>query len=556
MPGMNRGRRLRARTDDGGSLLDPSWDQLPALVEANVARRATYDYDVQGKSLDRLSREARACLIDDATAYTQAYRDIEVRNAECGMRNDAPVASFRTPHSELRICLAGHQPELFHPGVWSKNFALAKLAKSVGGVAVNLIIDGDTLKSPSLRVPTGTVDEPRIVAVPFDAATDELPFEDREIVDAELFSSFGRRACEVIRPFVADPLLATFWPAVVEDSVACRTLGECFSRARHRLEGTWGVETLEFPQSRVCEGESFRWFTSHLLAQLPRFHEVHNAALLDYRRVEHIRSANHPVPELERDDDWLEAPLWIWSATAPRRRRVFVRRTPEGLELTDRGSLRLPLPLHDDGNAESAVAALGDLARQGYRLRSRALLTTMYARLVLGDVFLHGIGGGKYDELTDEIIRRFFGLEPPGFGVVTATRRLPIAPPRDDPPDVEQLERRLWELTHHPERFVDPSTLSAQDAEAAARAIAEKRRWTATEPTRENGKERCHAVRGANVALQPWVAQVRLRTLENLETARRRRRAETILHSREFSSFLFPGNDLRDFLLAFPAGAR
>ena len=45
----------------------------------------------------------------------------------------------------------------------------------------------------------------------------------------------------------------------------------------------------------------------------------------------------------------------------------------------------------------------------GIRLRTRALTTTMFARFLLGDLFVHGIGGAKYDELGDEIARGFFG---------------------------------------------------------------------------------------------------------------------------------------------------
>ena len=45
---------------------------------------------------------------------------------------------------------------------------------------------------------------------------------------------------------------------------------------------------------------------------------------------------------------------------------------------------------------------------EGIRLRPRALTTTMYLRLAMGDLFLHGIGGAKYDQLTDRIIEHFF----------------------------------------------------------------------------------------------------------------------------------------------------
>ena len=43
------------------------------------------------------------------------------------------------------LFLAGHQPELFHPGVWLKNFVLARLAKSHGGIGLNLIVDNDEI---------------------------------------------------------------------------------------------------------------------------------------------------------------------------------------------------------------------------------------------------------------------------------------------------------------------------------------------------------------------------------------------------------------------------
>ena len=53
-----------------------------------------------------------------------------------------------------------------------------------------------------------------------------------------------------------------------------------------------------------------------------------------------------------------------------------------------------------------------------------ALVTTLFARLVLSDLFIHGIGGAKYDQLTDELIRSFFGLAPPDYLVISATLHL------------------------------------------------------------------------------------------------------------------------------------
>jgi hypothetical protein len=61
------------------------------------------------------------------------------------------------------------------------------------------------------------------------------------------------------------------------------------------------------------------------------------------------------------------------------------------------------------------------------RLSPRALTLTMFFRLALVDQFIHGIGGGRYDQVTDRLIARHFNIEPPRFCVTTATLYFPDA---------------------------------------------------------------------------------------------------------------------------------
>src|SRR5262249_49853542 len=101
-------RRLRAPREDGGTLLDPPLSVIGDGVEQKIAATAEHDYDVQGERLAHLAAQARQELIDAAYAYTRGYRDV-------------PAI---TPEARQRVFLAGHQPQLFHPGVWYKNFIL------------------------------------------------------------------------------------------------------------------------------------------------------------------------------------------------------------------------------------------------------------------------------------------------------------------------------------------------------------------------------------------------------------------------------------------------
>jgi hypothetical protein len=381
------------------------------------------------------------------------------------------------------------------------------------------------------------------MALPMDQPAPQVPYEQRAVLDRELFASFGRRAAKRLAPLVRDPLVERFWPAVVARMEAGANLGESLAQARHQWEGRWGSATLEVPVSRVCRTPSFRWFLVHMLLELPRLREVYNRVVREYRRVNHIRSIAHPVPDLAAEGDWIEAPFWIWSREDPRRRHLFASRRAAALRLTDRGRLDVELPLGPDDNPEPAVARLEELERQGVKVRSRALITTLWSRLVLSDLFLHGIGGGRYDQVTDALVAEFFDLEPLRFMVVSATLHLPIAHRTTTADDLRTVQHRLRELAWHPELYVQESNGALPDP---AELVAAKKKWIQTEPTLQNAWRRFREIRRLNELLQPYVEADRRRLEADRERTARALRDETVFGWREYAFCLFPEATLRE----------
>ncbi len=526
-----------APRENGNRILQPPAESVGELLAANRAIIDRSDYDLQGIRLGALAAQARQQLVTAALKYTRQYRDVpeppRVKSADGAM---VPA----------NVILAGHQPELFHPGVWLKNFVLHQLAAQHGAVAVNLVIDSDTIKSSSLRVPGGSAEQPRVAAVLFDKPSAEIPFQAREIQDFDLFASFGKRAAERLAPLVPDPMIQQFWPLAVECARRTKNLGQSLSQSRHQWEGRWGLTTLEIPQSLVCCLPAFRQLTAHLLAHLPRLWEVYNSALAEYRRQHHVRSHSHPAPELDSDGAWLEAPFWIWSADNPRRRRVFVLSHGDELIMSDRESLDIPLKLSPESDIATAAEQFSTLCNRGIRLGSRALLTTLAARILLGDLFIHGIGGAKYDRLTDAMIRRFFCLAPSTFLVASGTLHLPIPHHSPTADDLRTVHRQLRDMNFHPESHL------GSPPNGAAHWIEEKRRWinAAVEP--REGRRRCRAIREANEQLQPYLAERRGELVARGDTLSAQLRAEAVLSSREYGFCLFPEDSLRTFLLGFP----
>lgn len=526
-------RPLHAPRDNRSVLVEPAFSEAQALVDDNLGRRREWAYDLQGRPLEQVARQARRELLREARRWTSSYRD--VTPPACGEIE--------------RVFLAGHQPQLFHPGVWFKNFALDWLARRFQAVAVNLLVDSDTIKSNAIRVPGGSPQDPHAVSVPLDRPAPAVPYEERRILDRALFADFGRRTAAELAALVPDPLIGQLWPLAIDRSRQTDNLGACLAQSRHLLESCWGLNTLEVPQSRVCQSESFAWLLAHVLAQLPRFRQVYNQVVAEYRRVNRIRNAAHPVPDLAADGPWLEAPFWIWTASDPVRRPLFAARQGKEIRISDRQRVEFSLPLTPDGHGAAAASQLMELSGRGVKIRSRALITTLWARLALGDLFLHGIGGAKYDQVTDALIGRFFGLRPPGYMVLSATLHLPVGRAHQPTADERSIDRQLRDLAFHPERHLAPQALPEASGDPAT-LVAEKQRWIHTPPSPENGRQRYLAFRRLNQALQPWVAAQRERLAQQRLESREARQQAKIVAWREYAFCLYPESPLRDFLFS------
>jgi hypothetical protein len=487
--------RLRAPARDGAMLSEPTLDQVPGVVSRNRASLLSWDHDFQGRGADALRRAAREDVLRLARAHHERFG--------LGLPKQDLSGDDTVPW-----IVTGHQPELYHPGVWAKNFAVAGLARRFGGLGVNFVVDNDVPHAPSVRVPVPSGDGAlRWKLIEFDTWPGESPYEDWAVRDEACFASFPDRLREALGPSAAGAVINEFWPLVTRSSKVTDRVGLRFSTARHALEEEWGVANFEVPLSQVCRSDAFLWYLCHVLAHAGRFRSVHNAALADYRKRYGVRSTHHPVPALAERDGWCEVPFWAWREGEPRRRPLLVRSRGTVLDVKLHGEgplLAADLPLGPDREACCAVERLRELAATGVRLRTRALTTTMYARLMFGDLFVHGIGGAKYDELGDAIVREFFGLEPPGYLALslTAWPGLPVMPATGE--RMRAVASELRDLEFNPQRHLDigsvkPETSAAVEARASAVAMPQS--------TRRERIARFRAIREATAAIRPNVAE-------------------------------------------------
>ena len=513
----------------------PGLESASRLVEENRKLFSTASCSFHGRSLSDLQSAARTDAIRLAHAFTSELLQTDIAKP-----------------STNSCVVTGHQPELFHVGVWAKNFALDGVARRTHSVAVNLIIDNDTLNRTSIRIPTGTRESLRTEQVSFDKPRAPLPWEEATIQDQELFRQFGsqiQRRMQATWDF--DPLIHVAWEAAVQRSLQSHRLSDGLTAFRVQLERRWGQTNLELPMSRLCETEPFLWFVSHLLMRLPELHSAYNAAVAEYRREHRLRNRMQPVPDLEQDQDWFEVPFWVWRHGDNQRGRLFARHAGGYCELRDQTSLIAQLPLADNVSLNRVVETLNQLSVRGIRLRTRALTTTLFARVCLADLFVHGIGGAKYDSMTDQLCERLFGLRAPQFLTVSATLYLPLGGPfAATKLQLHEINQRIRDLKYNPDRHLsDPAPL--------AELIQEKTDLlAAAQQLRDSRQLKGHLTSALHQRLAEIRAEIQTHTSDQgfayesqRSTIQSQLSGNELLKNREFSFALYPEELVREFLV-------
>ena len=409
----------------------------------------------------------------------------------------------------------GHQPELIHPGVWIKHVMAGRLTARLGGTATFVVVDSDLIDGVGWAVPQRVNDRWTVRRGAAFAARG-LSFEqvpprtDAQWRDWLAAAEWGggnsddasgwARFCSA---FVAvDPAggdghseLSTGMDYVTRWSAGVRAVDRAV-----------GVETPPFV--RVSEifggpGRPMRAdaaaFVAQVLLGAGEFAKTYNQALADYRARRGMVGNQHPVPDLAVTTTRVELPFWAVRGVEPRGRLIMEPTAGSDIHLYsgERRFATLDTAALQRDPATALAAALGENL-----LRPRALALTMFLRLLACDLFIHGIGGAKYDQISDAIIRDYFRVVPPPFACVTATALLPLGetPILTAVEDLRAARRRLRQAVHHPRSLLTESqageSIVAGLLSRWGQAVSDSQRYAASSP-----KDRV-ARRGAYLAVQ------------------------------------------------------
>lgn len=527
---------VRAPRSDNQDLCIPDHQELCFQVLKN---RDLWLSDGVPEWIVNLRQRARQQVASAAIDYTQSYT--------------------RKPSIDPSMLwvVGGHQPEAFHPGVWYKNFLIDALVKKLQEQApargLHVIIDHDLPKSLSIKIPSrGHQNSGHLAVTPCLLPIDDshrlkhpnpLPWHQYQIASDRIESSIRQMEASAESLGLERPMAREFFESM-PDSDRSIDAARAISQARHRLEIQAGLENLDLPMSLVCQTQAWCEFVEYCFTHAPELLEIYNASLDDYRAREKITNPGQPVAHLSKNSDWLELPLWLYRPSDQARNRLWLRTEKACWEL---GSGARPDQFAWTTRIESRPGALLQAIRQEppdrqICLRPRALITTLFLRCFLADGFVHGIGGGIYDRLTDDIIRKLLRIEPPSYTIATATLQLPLPEPlrgafEATQSEMNELNQQFRAIRSAPQKFLTLDDPFHQEL------ATEHARLLDSIPPRGQKKiwhrQMVELKKQIRQAIYPVIQSHQMQ----LYSAQRRAHEAHVLSSREYSMLLFPKNN-------------
>lgn len=493
---------------------------LPALTELLLALRKA---DTQASASRVRDRQELLALAAAQTAELER---------EGGGRVD-PAAP---------IVVTGHQPGLYGPGVWVRSFVVDTLSRRHEVTGIHLTVDADR-GDARLSLPTGVESHLRRVSVTLPGIRSGRPWESQPPLDLKGW----RVLFDQVRAVIAPTARSTF-----ESFAACamrargvqkaRTLADSLSAARRAWEAEDGPRAyLELSVARLSRSMAFLRFVAEVLVRLPSFHEIHNTCLAEHRRHRRLRGGAGPVPDLRRQGARWEAPFWCMNADGERA-PLFLDREAMGWGVVSRGQCLGRLP--DACEADWPTLLHVMLSAAGAGIRPRALTLPMFVRRALADLFLHGVGGAGYEQVGEEVARRFFDEPAAPWAVVSATLCLGRHPNGQAMAEAQvetaaDVRRGLRDLMHNPQRFASSSGPLAEPV-ARKRQLIDAIQASCGVRKRQINEE----IDRVNAQLRAALHAVESDMRERLARAEAVEHADAALHWRGYPFILFRPEDV------------
>ncbi len=489
---------------------------IPLQLKSNQELIDSYSFKIAGHSYSEFRKIAEAEILNSIT--------------------DCKEDLFPRPY-----IVTGHQPGLCHPGIWIKNFLADKLARENKGTAFDIIIDYDCSDEIGCSILTRneTLKRKKEILVKLNP---RQPFECCSVPGSDQFRDFYQKIQAGLQSFPVNAIIKyveIFFQKGESALSSSKNLAEFLVKTKKRYEASEGLQYFDIMLSRFCKTRSFLLFTLHIAQNIKRFHDIYNQLLEEYRISHKLRYKANPFPDLKKDADKFEMPFWCINDN--KRKSVWIIQEGPYISIYVED---ICLFRYEKGNFDYAIKIIDE---GEINLRPKAVLLTLFFRLFFADIFIHGISGAKYDEITDGIMEKYYEIKPPHY-IATSLTLFPDLPiDRVQINDVENLKTIIRNIKLKPEIFED-KVVGQEAKEKFNKLTEEKKKLFRQTPSKKEKKDHYRKLKTVTEELSGFLDNYSLEVKDKLKILEEKEHENKTASFREFPYFFYDINKVKEMI--------
>jgi hypothetical protein len=387
-------KNLSVPEEAGFIFTRPGFKNWPSLLKKNRGSLSGVDN----------RNTSRSELVNITTEYTS--------------RIGLPVPHLK---SAADIIVTGHQPNWHHCGIFAKNIITDRFARQTGGTAVQLVLNHD-ICSTSMSLPESDNDGfLQFKTIPLEQKQQNIPIEFRPVPSKERLRKFIDSVLKISKGSFCSDIWCQNLHYIIENTQSCRSTADIITQLQARLNQAIGLEIIYLPISLLSQSNSFIEFVYSVICDTASFVRVYNKAIKNKRQTDNLKS-NQTVRTLKTDylNSIIELPFWLVFQTG-KRGSLYVNINGRSISIGTADKIVVTI----DSSRDKKQQLLELLRKNKCVIQPKAVTLTLFIRLYLADLFVHGIGAKDYEYITDYLVRDYYRISGLHFGIASATMTLP-----------------------------------------------------------------------------------------------------------------------------------
>lgn len=379
------------------------------------------------------------------------------------LRHNLRNEIFNQDIKERIVIGTGHQPVIYHPGIIFKDIVVNALIERYDFLGLNLVVDSDTHgENQYISIPSFKNGHLITKKIQLSHSSANLAFEEIPCPKQQAFNQSLNNIKDTLCNLLPEENLKSLRDyAEIANKVypISKNLAQFNSLSKRMFEERLNFKHKEVFLSSLCQTETFLYFFVWILSISKDFALVYNDLLDTYRIENGIKHPLTPFSNLKifsKDStsiDMIELPFWGWMDNE-QRQSLYLRFDKQRACLLDENKKILEFNLNEE------IGFLVKIIKQlKYKIRPKALMLTLFARLFLCDVWIHGIGGAEYEGLNDKLAESLLKTLPQ-YVVASATLHLKLKNEKlvmnnIGDKEISDIKNRLRRMRFNPEDFID-----------------------------------------------------------------------------------------------------